>query len=317
MSENELELDINQDFLRIKNRQVEIDNEIISLKKNIVKYTNWVWGLVAVGAIPFICSIVFFVNHFGNNNNYSEYFLSSTASMWSLAGLFLIYVAFLGQKQQILNQQIEIMYSQLELKHTRIEITEQKEEMKTQNKTLIQQRFDNTFFQLINSFNSIITSLQTTESHETGHDTFKGRHCFFQFHKYLIGKVGYLEDKTLKRYVLKPVDLEFITQLYEKFYEKERSNLSHYFRTLYQIIKLVDTSEIENKYQYTSIVRAQLSSYEQILLFYNCLHENGNKSFKPLIEKYALFKNIDPELLINFEHGYYYEDGAYKYIKEK
>jgi len=49
-------------------------------------------------------------------------------------------------------------------------------------------------------------------------------------------------------------------------------------------------------------VRAQLSSYEQVILFYNCLHQNGVKKFKPLIEKYAVFKNIDENLLLNFSH---------------
>src|SRR5690606_530372 len=98
---------------------------------------------------------------------------------------------------------------------------------------------------------------------------------------------------------------------YDKFYTKDKSDMSHYFRTIYHIIKFVDKSEIVNKKQYISIARAQLSSYEQILIFYNCLHENGNEKFKPLIEKYALFKNIDSSLVINQEHLKEYKKGAY------
>ena len=88
--------------------------------------------------------------------------------------------------------------------------------------------------------------------------------------------------------------------------------MSHYFRTLYHIIKFVDKSTIENKKQYTSIVRAQLSSYEQVMLFYNCLHDNGNEKFKPLIEKYSLFKNLDTSLIFNQQHLDEYEDSAYE-----
>lgn len=80
--------------------------------------------------------------------------------------------------------------------------------------------------------------------------------------------------------------------------------LDHYFRLLYRILKYIDESYEKipemtkrKRYEYTSIVRATLSQYELILLFYNCLSTNGNKKFKPLIEKYAIFNNLRVELL--------------------
>jgi Putative phage abortive infection protein len=50
------------------------------------------------------------------------------------------------------------------------------------------------------------------------------------------------------------------------------TNLGHYFRHLFQIVKLIidqDDSIIQNKYEYFKILRAQLSTHEQLLLFYN------------------------------------------------
>lgn len=80
--------------------------------------------------------------------------------------------------------------------------------------------------------------------------------------------------------------------------------LDHYFRLLYRIFKYIDDSYKKipemtksKRYEYTSIVRATLSQYELVLLFYNCLSKNGNKQFKPLIEKYAIFNNLRVELL--------------------
>lgn len=80
--------------------------------------------------------------------------------------------------------------------------------------------------------------------------------------------------------------------------------LDHYFRLLYRIFKYIDDSDKkipemtkDKKYEYTSIVRATLSQYELILLFYNCLSTNGNSKFKPLIEKYAILNNLRVELL--------------------
>lgn len=80
--------------------------------------------------------------------------------------------------------------------------------------------------------------------------------------------------------------------------------LDHYFRFLYRILKYIDDSQqkipemtLSKRYEYTSIVRATLSQYELILLFYNCLSTNGNKQFKLLIERYAIFNNLRVELL--------------------
>jgi len=74
----------------------------------------------------------------------------------------------------------------------------------------------------------------------------------------------------------------------------------HYFRHLYTIIKFVDETVFlkeDEKYKYTSIVRATLSRYELVWLYYNCLTSVGNEKFKPLIERYSILKNLRVELL--------------------
>ena len=75
--------------------------------------------------------------------------------------------------------------------------------------------------------------------------------------------------------------------------------LDHYFRHLYRIFKYIDdadknTISDEDKYEYAGIVRATLSQYELIMLFYNAF---SNPKFKDIIEKYALLQNLRVELL--------------------
>jgi len=74
--------------------------------------------------------------------------------------------------------------------------------------------------------------------------------------------------------------------------------LDHYYRHLYRIFKYindVDSNLInKKKYEYAAIVRAILSPYELVLLYYNCFSHPG---FKELIERYALLNNIRCELL--------------------
>lgn len=70
--------------------------------------------------------------------------------------------------------------------------------------------------------------------------------------------------------------------------------LDHYYRHLYRIFKYIDDAE-ENlvdsrkKYEYACIVRATLSQYELIMLFYSGFY---HQRFKRLIEKYAILNNL-------------------------
>lgn len=80
------------------------------------------------------------------------------------------------------------------------------------------------------------------------------------------------------------------------------SRLGHYYRHLYQMIKLIDefdNKSIENKdlqinkSDYSKLVRAQISSDEQLLLFYNSLSIIGEGWLRNnYIKKYNLLKNI-------------------------
>lgn len=88
------------------------------------------------------------------------------------------------------------------------------------------------------------------------------------------------------------------------FYRSHRSVLSHYFRNLYNIIKYIDDFDennslfdneeklIEFKKKYIRIIRAQISAYELIILWYNGLQEFGEK-FDKIMVKYEFLENID------------------------
>lgn len=91
---------------------------------------------------------------------------------------------------------------------------------------------------------------------------------------------------------------------YEKFHAEQQKDLAHYFTHLYQIIKYIDLSELKeaDKKRYTGLVRAQLSAYEVVLLFYNCLSSNGYDDFKPLVEKYGLLHLLNTDLLFDKSH---------------
>ena len=79
--------------------------------------------------------------------------------------------------------------------------------------------------------------------------------------------------------------------------------LDHYYRHLYRIFKYIDDANPvivgrEKKYEYAAIVRATLSPYELIMLYYNGF---SHPRFKELIERYALLNNVRHTWLASLE----------------
>lgn len=84
------------------------------------------------------------------------------------------------------------------------------------------------------------------------------------------------------------------------------SRLSHYYRNLFQTVKYVvnqefdldnDTDIFDLKYQYLKTLRAQLSDYELLMLYYNSCSVLGEKWFKnEYITKWRFLKNIPMSL---------------------
>jgi hypothetical protein len=76
------------------------------------------------------------------------------------------------------------------------------------------------------------------------------------------------------------------------------SKLSHYVRNLYQLVKFVDDADEtlisqEQKYNYATTIRSQLSVHEQLLLFYNAVSVLGKPWLdgEKLMRKYCIVKS--------------------------
>ena len=291
-------LDINKEFDKLQQYEKEVDQDIVKVDTQISFYLKFAWILIGVG---FLIGLLGVVEHFMGSdmhlNVIGDYTGGVVASMWSLAGLFIIFVAFLGQKQQILHQKMELKYNQFEVKATRKELEGQKEQMIEQNKTLKQQRFENTFFQMLSLHHKIV---DTVEIIDHSSQKIYGRKGFkFVFDTFRSAVFG------------NPVTYDQIIQIYINQYENYQYNFSHYFRNLYRIIKFIDQSDVDERQRYADILRAQLSPQEMLMLFYNGLTFYGDKKMKPLIEKYELLKNMPQRSLIEFEHKNKYQGTAF------
>ncbi len=210
-------------------------------------------------------------------------------------------LAFLGIILTILLQRDELKLQRKELELTRGELKGQKEQLKAQNATLKKQNYENTFFQLLHLHNETTNSIECTQ----GSATFKGKNCFnFLFQKYA-GDYGSLPQVQGEK--------NKINQAYNTFYGRHKHEVSHYFRTIYAIVKFIESSEVENVELYVNLIRVQLTDRELLLLFYHSLGDD-RKEFKPLIEKYSLFESLPKVNLLKKEHVSLYKDSAYNIL---
>ncbi len=225
--------------------------------------------------------------------------VNSLFSGFALAGVVL--TIFLQQNE------LKLQRKELELQREELKLT--RGEFHQQNETLKIQRFENTLFQMLDLHHKIVSDMDTGRNRvETGRDVFRVR---FQ---------GFLSPKLSNTKNLSALD-----QIYSELSDKFRTDFSHYFRNLYRIIRMIDRTmfdlddhdrDFNRKYYYTSIVRAQLSDYELLWLFYNCLSSKGKK-FKSLVEQYGLLKNMPKSSVINEIHLTFIDDSAYQNTQRK
>lgn len=188
---------------------------------------------------------------------------------------------------------LTIIVQSRELNLSTIELSRSAAALKEQSKTLTVQNFENTFFQMVRLHNDIVNGIDLRA--KGGNITTQGRDCFEVFY----------EKRFSKEYGKKNTELsgapflEIAQSAYQEIFNKNQGEVGHYFRNLYTIIRYIDDSVVNEKKKYIRIIRAQLSSYEIALLFYNSLHSVGRERFKPLIERYELLENMDLGMLKN------------------
>lgn len=269
-----------------KDKLEETDGkEIFSLTKLLISIgLTWLASGIVLYFVP-------------DHGTFGDMFGAVNALFSGLAFGTLIYTIFL--------QRHELSLQREELGLTRNEIKEQKEYLAAQNDVLRTQNFENTFFQLLGL-------LQQTR------DSF----TFTPIGASVVGKKAFqYAFDTLKRNFNDAISKgisngrtkdEVVNIVTTSFFLKNQVDFGHHFRILYNLIKLVDKSNLTDKRFYTNLIRAQITNLEATMLFYDCLSDFGKEKFKPLLEEYALLKVIQPEMLFDKYHYSLYSEKAFK-----
>ncbi len=283
---------------------------------------NIVWLMFSGVILLFLLnlSMVLFISDKDVRGTFGDQFGAVNALFSGLAFAGLIYTIIL-QRHDLAIQRRDLKLQREELALTRHEMEEQTAEFEKQNETLKIQRFENTFFQMLSQFQEVVNSLSYTKEDGT---KVIGREIFrYTFKEVLLHSDIDSEDAFWDKQYTGIGDI--LTYLgWNGYMESDiPTYYDHYFRLFYRILKFVrtsnDLSDFEEEYKYTSILRALLSRYELLWIYYNGLSEYGEEKLKPLVERYAMLKNMRDDLLVSVKENLgSYEDSAFvKTIPEK
>lgn len=213
---------------------------------------------------------------------------------------------------------VAFILQRYELRLQRKELRDQRKEFQQQNQTLAFQRFENTFFHMLEVQQQIVADLYVKEEgkewvEEDAQDPmmgrrqkqihidrlFQGRNFFRYTFVECVHHIKGANNDAVEVYGLSSVMYERGFSQYDKYYTA--TYFDHYFRHFYRILKFIKQNDglltYEEQYQYASMLRATLSRYELVWLYYNGLSENGCMKLKPLMERYSILKNLRVEFL--------------------
>ncbi|MFN3827707.1 MAG: putative phage abortive infection protein [Micavibrio sp.] len=223
----------------------------------------WLWFWVGLD---------YFINDENSRGTFGDKFGAINSLFSGLAFAGLIYAILLQRE---------------ELSLTREELSGQRMEFEEQNRTLRRQQFDNAFFQMLSLHNEIVNSLQA--------NTLRGRSVFERILAQINQHVGSVVSKqgTEKSVAL--------NDGYEMFYNQNQNSLSHYYRNLYRICEFVYSSEVDNKQFYFDLLKAQLSTQELALIFYECMAARAEK-LKAYVEMFGFFRSLNKDQIIFYDY---------------
>lgn len=231
-------------------------------------------------------------------------------------------LAFAGIIITIRQQHQDLSYQREALEQTREEMRQQTIEFDKQNETLKIQRFENTLFKMLEVQQSIVNDLYSKDMHKDWmkenkvdqagigskevliQDDYHGRNLFYYVFMICKHNIRNVNGRQKRVEGLYNVIEETGKAHFDDYFTT--SMFDHYFRHLYTILKFIsnnDWLDEYKKYQYATFVRATLSRYELVLLYYNGFF---HPKMKKMLERYCLLNNLRPFLLpISLEYHKY------------
>lgn len=185
-----------------------------------------------------------------------------------------------------------------------------------QDEAMKRQQFETTYFGLLEQQQMIRSQLKGT----VGNEVYEGI-LYLQVLKSqlsdALSELNYIQDQVTEEN--KVMMKNKVNSLYMDFFLPNVSNLGHYFRHLYHILKHIEDSQMPDAKKYADLLQSQLSNDELYLLAINGISNYGRKKMLPLMDKYGLLENFNAngDMLIVRLLSIFYKRTKSKYLMFK
>lgn len=264
---------------------------IPDLEKDISFYTKLAWAAVfgALFPIGYAGYVVFIESKFWQEADLGSFIGGVSGTLTALAGVFFVYVAFLGQRISIIQQQIELQETQKEIKG-------QTRQLELQNKQFQIQSYETTFFNLLTHFKN------SGPLDRLSHIFLFVKQKFDYIDKeYTQDSYGssILNVKKNSNEILE--SKKPFTDIIMELEDHDSTEIYDSFNMLLSILEHINNHpEIKSNHNWT--LHNNLSYKEKFVLFYFYLTivENQNKAQQDLL--YKFFKEIDSIVYFHKSH---------------
>jgi hypothetical protein len=191
-------------------------------------------------------------------------------------------LAFAGVIYAIFLQRRELFLQRQELEQTREELKGQKVQLQKQNENIRLQRFENTYFNLIDLHHNYIDNIFVP-----GFGNDKGRNSFQEFDRKYTGirknNVNVNNQSSLKDAIFEA----------NKVFRKDYPNyLDIYIRNVKNILDFVDKTNNIDKTFYASLFQSQLSNIEIKFIHFFSVDDYYGTEFKSLVDRYEITNSV-------------------------
>ena len=197
-----------------------------------------------------------------------------------------------------------------------ITYTSQVKFARRQDESMKRQQFETTYFSLLEQQQLIRSQIKG----KIGDKTYEGILYLQNLKSQLsdaLSELNYIQDEITEgnKIMLK----NRVNGLYLDFFLPNVSNLGHYFRHLYHILKHIEDSNMPDARKYADLLQSQLSNDELYLLAINGISNYGRRKMLPLMDKYGLLENYNAngDMLIVKLLSIFYKQTKSKYLMFK
>lgn len=209
-----------------------------------------------------------------------------------VANPFLTFLTFMGLLLTIVVQKVELRDSREEMKRSADALSEQVVAFRKQS-------FEVTFLKMLEIHSALTQSIDLLLV--KANKTVTGTDCMARFHLRLKTKYrSKFKGNGMSFDGMTLQGMEELKSMYVEYWEPTRKNLHSWHESLSVILGYIESESSSNE-PYLSMVSAQLSEYEKILVFYHvALHDQAR--LKRLVLELGFLRNLPADLLLHKSH---------------